>query len=408
MKLSTKKRADYILGGLLLAVLKPLVILLGQLFRRDHDPQLRGHLAVMKMVGGGSLVIALPALLGLRRRFPDYRFTLVTTPSVAAFGRVLGVFDEVVVIDDRRLPALIASAAKALVRLRGVDTVIDFEAYSRLTTVLSLLTRARNRVGFYLESSFWRRGVCTHLIFFNRFSGTYHFYEAVGSLVGGSTATLEECGAYLRANSRGMDDPSKLPAEASAARAGGRMALGFACSEMGRERMLRPDQWEAFLQPRLKGVTDVHLMGSAADRAGAAELCARLASAFPAVTWHNDCDGRTLNDSLSTMSRCSLFVGIDSALLHFARHLGLPTVSVWGPTDPSTRLKSFDPTRETAVYVKIPCSPCIHVAEEPPCRGYNICITSAIAAAAGLPAPGERETLLPLYGLVSELPRRPV
>lgn len=401
LDLRTKKFLDFLLGGIFIGLLKPFVMLLGRVLHRDHTPELRDRLAVIKLMGGGSLVIALPALLGLRTRYPHCHFTLVTTPAIAPFGEALGVFDEVIILDDRSIGRLIASTLSALQRLSGIDTVIDFEVYSRLTTVLSTLMRARNRVGFYLETVFWREGLSTHLIFFNRFSGNHHFYEAVAALFGAAPASRAACADHVMARLRKQNlaeltvMPHALPTGTETTHA----ALGFACSDLARERMLTPDQWALVLPPRLHGITDVHLLGSQADRESASILMARLERELPSIRWHNDCDGRQLEESLRTLSGCSLFVGIDSAMIHFARLFGLPTKSFWGPTDPLTLLKDFDPKREEAIYVKIPCSPCIHVAEVPPCRGNNVCIAMAVAMATGGPRPDPEAIVQPLYWL---------
>jgi ADP-heptose:LPS heptosyltransferase len=69
---------------------------------------------------------------------------------------------------------------------------------------------------------------------------------------------------------------------------------------------------------------------------------------------------------------------IDSALLHFARLLGIPTISFWGPTDPASRLRVSEFNRDEIHYHKLPCSPCVHVAQEPPCRGDNLCMRFAV------------------------------
>jgi hypothetical protein len=43
--------------------------------------------------------------------------------------------------------------------------------------------------------------------------------------------------------------------------------------------------------------------------------------------------------------------------------------------------------------------PCIHVAEVPPCRGNNVCIAMAVAAATGGPRPDSEAIAQPLYWL---------
>jgi ADP-heptose:LPS heptosyltransferase len=69
-------------------------------------------------------------------------------------------------------------------------------------------------------------------------------------------------------------------------------------------------------------------------------------------------------------------VTIDSGPLHIARKLGLPTVSVWGPTDPLSYIKIpvAQVKRHLFVYNKVACSPCVHHHEQLPCGGNNVCM----------------------------------
>ena len=103
MNLERKKTLDLWLGGAALFVLKPIVAGLGVAMRRDHALEVRGDVFIMKLQGGGSLVLALPALLGMKRHHPERRLILICTPGVEAFARLLGVFDDFRVIDDRDL-----------------------------------------------------------------------------------------------------------------------------------------------------------------------------------------------------------------------------------------------------------------------------------------------------------------
>ena len=125
MRLKDKQRLDYTLGGVGIFVLKPLAVLLGNLLRRDHSLIVKDHVAVIKMLGGGSLVIALPALLGLRRKYPHIRLSLVTTSSLKPFADVLAIFDEILIVDDKSLFTLCVSCMRLLRRLFRVDTILD-------------------------------------------------------------------------------------------------------------------------------------------------------------------------------------------------------------------------------------------------------------------------------------------
>jgi ADP-heptose:LPS heptosyltransferase len=365
----------------LIVLAKPFAKLVGLILRRDHDPRPRGEILVIKLLGGGSLVLAAPALLGIKRAYPALCLSVLTTRGGAPFAHLLGLFDRIHILDDRSLPRLMLSALRVWPRTVRVDTTIDLEVYSRLSTMWSLATLARNRIGFYLESVFWRRNLHTHLLFFNRSSGVHLFYGHVARMLGVTPASREQCAERLL---------SRCPPVAPRGTGRPRVAIGHACSELGRERMLAPDQWRTILakHPTLGGA-EVHLVGSADDRREAEAIVKACAPSLPGSEWHVRCGELSLAESVALLAACDEFVGIDSALLHLARLLGLPTTSFWGPTDPSTRLQAFPGARDRVHYARISCSPCIHVAEEPPCRGHNVCM-----AALDTPTP---ETVDPMW-----------
>jgi ADP-heptose:LPS heptosyltransferase len=366
VNLRSKQRLDWVAGGVLIAVLRPAVLLLGRLLRRDHALRIGGRVAVVKLLGGGSLVIAMPALLGLRERHPHAELSLVCTPAVAPFAETLRIFDRLIVIDDTSPLRLLASALRGWWRLLGTDTVIDLEVYSRLSTVFTLLTCARNRLGFYLESAFWRRGLHTHLIFFNRFSGSYLFYDKLAELLGAKPASPQHCREHLLAAL-----PARAPAEGTPT-----VCIGSACSDMGRERMLAPEHWLAVLKQSEREGPALRLvfLGGRSDREDVERILAVLRPAFPQHRYENRCGELSLAESVAVLAAAAAFWGIDSALLHYARLLGVRCRSFWGPTHPDTRLKPIAGLAERVDYRKVPCSPCIHLAEEPPCRGNNVCI----------------------------------
>ena len=70
---------------------------------------------------------------------------------------------------------------------------------------------------------------------------------------------------------------------------------------------------------------------------------------------------------------------IDSAMLHFGRLIGVSRRPPAGPTNPATRLRPDMVPGEEVIYRGIPCSPCIHVAERPPCNGASACMRGAAA-----------------------------
>jgi len=396
MKLSTKRKVDYVVGGIGIFLLHPWVTLLGKILRRDHSAVIKEHALVIKMLGGGSLVIALPALLGLRRKYPGIRLSLASTKTVKPFAEVLSIFDDIMIIDDKSIITLLGSGIRLLFRLFGVDTVFDFEVYSRLSTVLSVLLCARNRIGFYLESTVWRNRISTHLIFFNRFSGSFNFYEAAVATVGAEPVNLSECGLHVaRANRIPVKERLSRGERVTVEQEAQRICISPSCSELGKERMLRASQWVLILRKLVVNATSVVILGGADDSAIREELVQQGRQIGPEVSWINACDGRSLQQSLELLAGCSRLLAVDSSVLHFGRLFGIPTVSFWGPTDPATRLREVEGSADTFWYEKVPCSPCVHIAHTLPCGGRNVCIDATVRRFCGEDSRAIRETLSP-------------
>ena len=369
MSYEAKQKLDRRLGSVLLFLLRLPVVWLGRILGRDHSLAARGDILIIKMQGGGSLVLAYTALLGIRERYPDRKLLLLTTPDVAPFGETLGLFDEILRVRDGGLLPLFTSVLRVWWRCLRIDTVVDLEVYSQLTTVFSALTAARNRVGFYLASTFWRRGFHTRLVFFNRFSPVHHFYEELARAVDAQPASLAACAESLRQRLKPVGRRTDQR----------QIAVGHACSELGRERLLSPEQWLHVFRSRDITSEEVIFLGGEADRPLAEHIIDAVAPEFPAASFHNLCGELPLSESISQLSASDEYWGVDSALVHYAQLLGTKTVSFWGPTDPRTLLRASADTEHEVFYNKVPCSPCIHVAETPPCGGKNICIASLFA-----------------------------
>jgi len=372
MNLRIRLLLDFYLGGILHATLKIPTILLGKLIKRNHDLTQCREIAVMKLLGGGSLVIAYPALLALKQLPHVRKLTLVTTPAIKPFGDTLGIFDEIIVIREDSLGHLAMDSLKAIRRLFRYGAIIDFEVHSRLTTVFSLATCARNRVGFFTTISFWRRGISTHLLFCNISNGIYYFYDQIAEIFGTAPVSEQVCTTTFRKRlGASSADASQL-----------RLAIAPTCSGLSGERMLDPLEWLDILAKRLPKDSDrmveIHLFGGPSDKAYLDRLKDLLLGRFGGKVSVTNHAGKTkLEESVRMLSGMTEVLCIDSALLHFSRLLGLRTISYWGPTDPRVLARPRQGDLDEIHYVKLPCSPCIHVSHQPPCKGMNICMRLA-------------------------------
>lgn len=112
----------------------------------------------------------------------------------------------------------------------------------------------------------------------------------------------------------------------------------------------------------LKGLRPV-LLGGPRER----NLAREVGSAGGCI----DTTGNPVGEALAILSMSSVAVGGDTGLTHAARALGVPTVALFGPTDPAAH--RFGP-RERAVSLGLPCSPCsVHGSHRCP-LGHHRCL----------------------------------
>lgn len=367
MKLSFKKSIDFWLGSLVLFCLFVPVRIVGLLLRRKHQLELSRHICVIKLLGGGSLFMILPSLQAIKQKYPDKKISILCSKGTFHFAKAFQVFDEVRVIDDQSLFGLFVSGLKNLWWLRTkVDTTIDLEVHSRLTTVLTTLALIRNRIGLINQNSLWRKRIYTHAIYVNLVQSLYDSYEAVAALFGITNLLPQASQTELKQKLSSLAK-DKTPKSDQL-----NICLGLGCSDLALERMMDIKLWAELLE-KISQSRAVHFffLGGARD----AELAEALFQNTPRLRElsTNLCGQLKVEESMAVIDRAQAFLGIDSALIHIARFLAVPTVSFFGPTSPHGLLRKL-PILEQVHYSSVYCSPCVHLSESPPCHGQNICM----------------------------------
>ena len=166
-------RIDRRLGGLLL--------LFCRRWRRRTLPTAVRTILVFKFMGGGSITVAGPLLLALRRRHPGARLVLVCTSQVAPHAELLGLFDRIEAVEDRGVFRLALSLASILYRCRRMrpELSVNLEVYSRVAVFCGALAGGQFRSGFYLEEETPVRGCYDMALPFARRGRVYEYYDAL-------------------------------------------------------------------------------------------------------------------------------------------------------------------------------------------------------------------------------------
>ena len=83
------------------------------------------------MHGIGNIVMILPAIRALRRKFPDARIDLLTLSSNKGIASAITELNSAIYLDERTIATFLASLIAKLPSLRaaGYDTAVDFEQF---------------------------------------------------------------------------------------------------------------------------------------------------------------------------------------------------------------------------------------------------------------------------------------
>jgi ADP-heptose:LPS heptosyltransferase len=366
VQLPANRKLDKYIGYCLIILLVPLTRLLGILLRKDHrlhqPPQ---HLLFIKLLGLGSLVLATASIQAMRKQFPNTRFILITDSNIADGITPFQVFDEIWRIDTGSLSVTISTSLKFILRTWRLHKlwVADLEVYSKLTTVYALLTLARNRFGFHLRPVFFRKYLNTHNIPFDQSACLEDNYNHMAQAITG----IEVLSTGKQLPPRENEWQKQY------------IILNNTCSSLAPVRKL-PNETVAAICNWILTHTHYRIAftGTPGDKADIDQFVDEHLSSFKQK-------GRLFNIAgaldfeayyrfIADKGVC--MVTIDSGPLHIARKLGLPTVSVWGPTNPLAYIKTpaVQEQRHLYIYNKVACSPCVHYHEQLPCGGNNICM----------------------------------
>jgi len=162
--------------------------LLRKLLRRnDSITSENVHVTIVaKLIGMGSILQSTPLLRALKRRYPNAKLIFVTLRSNEELLTRLSCVDQILALDDRSLVAMGVTTLwtiATLIRQRA-DLYFDLEVYSGFASLLALCAVTRNRLGFYRYSVAFKKGIYTHLVYFNTRMPVRQLYLQLGRVAG--------------------------------------------------------------------------------------------------------------------------------------------------------------------------------------------------------------------------------
>jgi ADP-heptose:LPS heptosyltransferase len=368
MNVDTMRRIDH-LAGVPLCAVATLLLRLVELFR-PRAPRPVRRILFVELSEMGTTILAEPAMCKARTHLSAELFFVIFRRNVGSL-QLLGTFppDNIFTISDSSIFALARDTFSFLrwTRRKGIDTVIDFELFSRFTALLCGLCGADRRVGFYRfhNEGLYRGEMLTHRVTYNP-----HIHIAK-NLIALVDALLAAAPQVPYSKTLIGDDQIKVeiaPPPASARQAvleciralvpfdpaTQRLVLiNPNASELLPQRRWMAERFDELIGRILAAHADVVVLitGAPEERERAEQLAAAHAPRSVSFAGRS-----SLSELPALYAQAALMVSNDSGPAHFSAATGLPTIVLFGPETP----KLYQPLGNSrAIYAGLACSPCV-------------------------------------------------
>lgn len=298
----------------------------------------------------GDVIMTLPALAAIRKTLPKAKISVLAKPWVAELLHLSPAVDEVILFQSPGIHSGVAGKFRLAAELKkkSFDAAILLQNAIE-AAILAHLAGIPVRAGYNSDG---RGLLLTHSVGrtkeIRRVHQIDYYLEMVKAL--GFQSAGRDVRLQLGDDYAGIADDllKKYGAVVGAPLIG--VAPG---ATYGPAKMWFPDRFARVADRLIEEFgAQVILFGSRADHKTTEQVC-RYA-AHPMI----DIAGRTtLKEAIALIAKCRLFLSNDSGLMHVAGALGIPTIAIFGSTNPVTTSpvgeKSFIITKA------VDCSPCL-------------------------------------------------
>lgn len=373
MNVDRMRKIDYYAGVPLTFFATLLVRGIGLVIRRARvKPK---NVLLIELSEMGSAILVDPAMQKLKREADANLFFCIfasNKPSLELLGTVPD--ENIFTIREKSIATLALDSLRFLIwtRRRKIDTVMDLELFSRYTALLTGLSGARNRVGYYgfHNEGLYRGEMLTHRVAYNPHQ---HIARNFIALVNASLAEnpetpysktrIDDDEIVLRtvevSENEKQQMREKIHAEFPQFDAAQQrvVLINPNASELLPQRRWMPDRYVELAQRILDRFPDVLLLltGAPSERDEADDLRRRI-DRDRCVNFA----GRLKLKELPTLYSVSrLMVTNDSGPGHFSSITPLRTFVLFGPETPALYGSLGN---STPIYAGLACSPCVSAA----------------------------------------------
>jgi ADP-heptose:LPS heptosyltransferase len=386
MDVGFQRKVDRFAGTLICGVLSIL-----NLLRRDHEPPSTRKILVILLSEMGALVLARPMLERLKEKFPEAELHALVFRQNKEVLDLLDAIPEsnILTVRNDTVAHLLSDCLGALRRANktGIDTVIDCELFSRISSILSFLSGAKKRVGFHphTQEGLYRGNFINRPVLYNPYQHiARQFINLVEAIDSSGAPRVKRVPDEMPKISSLVTGPEEVESMLSRLKAdfpgvvGKSLVLVYPGGGLLPIRAWPLDGYRTFAGELVREGYAVGVIGLKEDKPLAREIQSHCGP--------GDCIDltgytTTVRELMLLFHRASLLVTNDGGPVHFASMTPIPSIVFYGPETP----KLYGPLddKSSIFYTALSCSPCLtaYNHRNSPCDGHNICLKAITAEA---------------------------
>ena len=333
----------------------------------------------------GSLALARPMFETIKQNYPAASLSVLMFAKNREFLEILGLVPagNILTIRDSSLPAMALDSLGVLRRIRRekIDTVIDCELFSRISSIYSFMSGARLRVGFhsYTQEGLYRGSYINRPVPYNPYQHISQQFVTMADAIESdqvpkSKRLVGENHYQLPRVRVGPDElecfntrlHNDFPAVSNR-----KLVLLYPGGGLLPIRAWPIDKYCRVAADFIQRGYAVGVIGLTGDKETATEILAFCRSEHCIdLTGYT----RTVREVIVLFNLASLLITNDGGPGHFAALTPIPFIIFYGPETPVL----YGPLASKAriFHVPLSCSPCLtaYNHRDSPCDGNNLCL----------------------------------
>ncbi|MBU0957484.1 MAG: lipopolysaccharide heptosyltransferase II [Nanoarchaeota archaeon] len=328
----------------------PLCYLLGFFNGKAKKDTKVKKILMIKFSGFGNIVLALPSIRAVKKKYPNSKIVFLTHTINKSIIEKDPVVDKIITFDVNDMKETLKDIFKLISKLRKerFDVVLDFEQFSRFSSLISYLSGAKTKVGFKTDKQ-GRHYLYNIQVLYN---DEQHTSKTFSDIVNAMNAEVDYKDTKIYITKEDKLKVSKFFEDNSIKKNDLLIGIHPGCGINNPKRKWPKEKFAKLADFLVEDYNaKIFFTGSNSEK----ELIKEIQKMMKNKSI--DTSGVfNLRELPEVISRCRLFFSNDTGPLHLASAMKVPVGCFFGPNTP----KLYGPLGDNNLifYKEMDCSPC--------------------------------------------------